>query len=444
MSFFERIFNFNTAIDDNQPNIPFGRYTDVYKTTDQYNAWDKAMAHFEKEEYMDSYRQFFVYLSDLKEKNVKWHEESGTLHFELQQGSGVIKGFINAEKIKAESIIAIADVTNVGFMRRLMEHNFSLKYCRFALTAQNHIAILFDTFLSDGSPLKLYSALKELSINADKQDDLLLDEFKMLQPSTPIELDAIPDAEKEVKYNYIQQEIKAVFEEYDNGKPDTNQYPGGYAYSFLYLSYKLDYLIRPEGFMMETLEKVHRIYFSAAEEKNTQLKNIAIRKELQKLLDRPKEEFYKEFYRTTSTFGITTPVNHERLAALIDGELKNIIWYKDNNHTMLALGIPGYIASYALFNYAMPKPDKDFLHFYIQIMEAPYFKALGFNYPFREANGSLNKKAILKRIKEIVTQNKANYAKLVPNIDALDFTTPVTFAKSYLEMIKDFNLQKTE
>jgi hypothetical protein len=444
MSFFERIFNFNNAIDDNQPNIPFGRYTDVYKTNEQYNAWDKSMAHFEKEEYKEAYRQFFVYLSDLKEESVKWKEEDNVLHFELQQGSEIIKGFINSEKIKAESHIAKADVTNVGFMRRLMEHNFSLKYCRFALNQQNNIVILFDTFLSDGSPLKLYNALKELSINADKQDDLLLDEFKMLQPLTPIVVEPIQESEKEAKYNYIQQEIKAVFEAFDKGKPDTNQYPGGYAYSFLYLTYKLDYLIRPEGFMMETLEKVHRIYFSAAEEKNTQLKNIAIRKELQKLLDRPKEAFYKEFYRTKSTFGITTPVNHERVAALIEGELKNIAWYKDNNHTMLALGIPGYIATYALFNYAMPKPDKDFLHLYIQIMEMPYFTSLGFNYPFRDSTGNLNKKTILKRIKEIVTQNKANYAKLAPKTDSLDFSTPVTFAISYLEMIKEFNLQKSE
>jgi hypothetical protein len=444
MNFFERIFNFSNFTDKDQPNIPFGRYTDVYKTTEQYNAWDKSVAHFEKEEYLDAYRQFFTYLSDLKENSVQWSEENDVLTFELQQGSGITKGSITAEKIKATSIIAKADVTNVGFMRRLMEHNFSLKYCRFALSPENNIVILFDTFIADGSPLKLYNALKELSLNADKQDDLLLDEFKMLQPLIPNVFTAITDVEKEAKYNYIQQEIKIAFEEFDKGKPDTNQYPGGYAYAYLYLAYKLDYLIKPEGFMMETLEKVHRIYFSATEEKNTQLKNIAIRKEFQKLLDRPKEEFFKEFYRTKSTFGITTPVNHERVVALIEGELKNINWYKDNNHTTLALGIPGYIITYSLFNYAMPKPDKDFLHFYIQIMEAPYFKNLGFTYPFRDEAENLNKKAILKRIKEIVTQNKANYTQMSPNMRALDFTNPVAFAKTFLEMIKDLNLQKSE
>jgi hypothetical protein len=444
MNFFERIFNFNTAIDKDQPNIPFGRYTDVYKTNEQYAAWDLSMKHFEKEEYKEAYRQFFIYLSDLKEENVSWKEEEGIFNFEFQQGSGIIKGYINQEKIKAESIIAKADVTNVGFMRRLMEHNFSLKYCRFSLTPENNIAILFDTFLADGSPLKLYNAFKELSINADKQDDLLLDEFKMLQPFTAENVKTISETEKEAKYNYIQKEIKAVFENFETGKPDTNQYPGGYAYAFLYLVYKLDYLIRPEGFMMDALEKVHKIYFSASEEKNTQLKNIAIKKELQKLQDRPKEEFYKEFYRTKSTFGITTPVNHERIIALIEGELKNIAWYKDNDHTMLALGIPGYIATYSLFNYGLPKPDKDLLHLYLQIMESDYFKDLGFKYPFKDSEGVLNKKSIVKRIKEIADQNKVNYTKFTPNTDILDFSNLVSFAQSYMEMIKNLNLQKSE
>ncbi len=88
----------------------------------------------------------------------------------------------------------------------------------------------------------------------------------------------------------VQHEIKKAFEELDKGKPDPNQYPGGYAYMFLHLAYKLDYLVKPEGFMMDALEKIHRAYFaSSPEEKSTQLKNIAFRKEFQKLPQKPQE-----------------------------------------------------------------------------------------------------------------------------------------------------------
>ena len=40
------------------------------------------------------------------------------------------------------------------------------------------------------------------------------------------------------------------------------QYPGGIAYLLLELSYKLDYLTVPEGMLMETLERIHRLYFT--------------------------------------------------------------------------------------------------------------------------------------------------------------------------------------
>lgn len=444
MSFFDKIFQFGSP-KETQPDIPFGRYSDTYRSQARYDAWDKAVELFEKEERMEAYRQFLVYLHDEQQDNVAWREEDGSLHFEIWQGSRVVRGTANAETVKATSRIARADVTNVGFMRRLMEYNFSLKYSRFGLSPDNVITILFDTSTTDGSPLKLFNALKEMAVHADKQDDLLLDEFRMLQTVEPLSGNEIPEAEKEVKYGYIQHEIKKAFDEMDKGKPDPNQYPGGYAYMFLYLAYKLDYLVKPEGFMMDALEKIHRAYFaSSAEEKSTQLKNIAFRKEFQKLLDRPKEEFFKEMYRTRSTFGITTPVGHEKLAALIEGELPNMDWYKDNNHIMLALGIPGYIVGYALFNYALPKPDREFLHLYLQIMEAGYFRDLGFKLGHYDAAGKPDKRAILRSIRAVAERNRAQYPKVSPDTSNLDFGSPVLFAKAYLEMVKNLDMTKAD
>ncbi len=195
--------------------------------------------------------------------------------------------------MKAESKIARTDDLNVGFLRRLMEANFNLKFSRFALDDENSLTILFDTHTTDGSPLKLLYALRELAIHADKQDDLLLDEFKVLRPAQERTFGDIPEAEKEVKYNYLCREIERAFAEIDKGKPDRNQYPGTYAYLYLALAFKLDYLIRPEGFMMDALDRIHGIYF-AKNDRSPQVKVTNIKKELQKLLERPKEAFSKK------------------------------------------------------------------------------------------------------------------------------------------------------
>ena len=39
-----------------------------------------------------------------------------------------------------------------------------------------------------------------------------------------------------------------------------------------------------------------------------------------------------------------------------------------------AMAIPGYIVGYCLFNYAIPKPDKDFFFLYYQIMYGTFFE----------------------------------------------------------------------
>jgi hypothetical protein len=247
-----------------------------------------------------------------------------------------------------------------------------LKYSRFTLTPDNEIAIIFDSYTLDGSPLKLYTALRELAIHADKHDDKMVEEFEGLEAVEIYKRRELPEAEKETKYNYIIEQIKAAFREMDEGKLNADRYPVAHTYLLLCLGYKLDYLTKPEGFMMETLENVHRLAF-AQDGKNVPQKNLVLRKEFQKLIDRPKEKFYQELYEVRSTFGITTPVDHNQLVQLIEQELPNMKWYMEQGYDKIALSVPGFIVGQSLFNYTLPEPDKALFHLYFQILEPEFF-----------------------------------------------------------------------
>jgi hypothetical protein len=444
MSFFSKLFGQNNEVEQPQPQIKFGRYTDSYKTKFQYDNWDKALDQFEEENYLESYRAFFNYLKDERENNVNFEEEDGQIKFEILQGSKRVIGFANKKHFKAEAKVARANKMNIGFMRRLIEQNFDLKYSRFALNDSNDILILFDTYTLDGSPYKLYYALKELATNADKQDDLLVDEFEMLNPLEISHLKNISEAEKSVKYDFTISEIKAVFEEMDNGRLNPDQYPGAMGYMLLNLSYKLDYLTKPEGFMMETLERIHRLYFTN-DGNSMSKKNAILRKEFQRLLERPKEDFFKEMYEVPATFGITSPVNHDKVASVIEGELGNMDWYKDHKHFKVALAIPGYIAGHSMFQYAVPKPDRDLFHLYHQIVESDYFQKLGFtlNY-YNPQKEKFDQKGIKKAIKDIVENNKEDYPDINPDLTILRFDSICNFAKSYMQMIQKMEVVKRE
>lgn len=435
MSFFEKLFGKRQPA---LPDIPFGRYTDAFKSDDQVAAWNRSIELFDKGEHLNAYGEFLTYLRDDSLDNVRWNQDGNALHFEIQQGSQRITGTASPEKVLAESKVARADDLNVGFLRRLMEYNYSLRFCRFALSPDNILTLRFDTPGVDASPLKLLHALRELAIHADKQDDLLIDEFSTLHPVEVLPGAEIPEAEKAIKYEYLCEQIKSALALMDKADPDPNKFPGGYAYLLLALALRLDYLLRPEGFVMDVLEKIYGIYFTK-DERTNQLKIIALRKEFQKILDRPKEHVLRELYRTRSTFGVNPPANHERVVALIDGELPNMDWHLSQNHLELALAIPQYIVGNALFQNVPPRPDRDLFHLFFQITETKFFRELGFP-TYTTPNGLPDKRPIVQAIRTIADHNRSEYPRLRMDTNRLDFSSMPLFAKSYLEMMRNLTL----
>ncbi|MCB0552824.1 MAG: hypothetical protein KDD02_04675 [Phaeodactylibacter sp.] len=427
-----------------EPKISFGRYSDSYKDRSRYTAWDTSLEQFEKKEYLESYKQFFYYLRDEEEDNVRYEEAKGGLKFELYQGSKKITGLASPQKVWVEARVVRAEALNVGFMRRLMEQNYNLRYSRFALDDEGNITIVFDTYTLDGSPYKLYYALKELATKADKQDDLLLEEFQMLQAVDASHMEDLPLSEKEAKYSFLRKKIEQALYEIDNGKLDKNQYAGSMAYLLLDLIYRLDYLIKPEGFMMETLEHLHRQYYEN-DNLPTAAKNQVLCKGFRHLLERDKSEFFKEMYRVKSTFGITHSVTHDRVAGLIDAQLSHMDWYKEHGYEAVALAIPGFIVGQCMFNFAVPKPDRELFHLYYQTVESDYFKALGFPVQYYDTDSKqFDKRAIKRAITRIVENNKPFYSRLNPASSSLNFDSLPDFAQSFLLMVRDLDMVKTD
>ncbi len=441
MGLLDRLFGEEESVKD-LPLLKFGRYSDAYKSSDQYDDWDDAVRLFDKEEYFKSYEHFFKYLKDDKEENLTWKMEDKELFFEILQGSKVITGSANPKRVTVETKVASCKSLNVGFLRRLVEVNFDLKYCRYAIDKENNIVLIFTSLSIDSSPYKLYYALKELSTQADKLDDLLLDEFQVLEPIKNSRIISLSEEIKTLKYKYTLSSIKSTLAKIDKDPVFAEKYPGGIAYLLLHLCYKLDYLTKPEGYMMECLERIHRLYFEK-NKKRTIERNQVLISEFKELLERNEEDYYKEFYDVQCTFGITTAVEQAKVVSFIDGELSNMDWYLSKAYNDVALAVPGYIVGYCLFNFAVPLPTRQYFHLFHQIIEQDYFNALGYELSFLKEDHKLNRKAINKRILAIAKKHKKQFPRLAPKTDLLVFSNLATFGKSYLLMIREFNLIQT-
>lgn len=439
MNLFDWIFTRKN--DTHQPAIRIGRYSDSYKSKANYDAWDTALSAFEKFDYLECYRQFFVYLLDEQEQNLHWEESNGEINAYLIQGSQKVTINANENFFKASTHIARADSLNVGLMRRLLEQNVHLSYGQYALSEDNELSIVFTTNSIDGSPYKLYYALKEISTISDKQDNLLLEEFKNLRIVDETLRRPMPHSEQQIKYKYTVKIIKERLHILDNIGLNFEQHSKAASYLMLDALFRIDYLVSPEGYVMEVIERAHR-KFNENDGKNLVYKNIQLRKELTEILERSEENHIKELYYVNCTFGITTSATHERLVEIIEEHLKNAEWYEKNNYFDIAQSVYDYIVGFAFFSYALPKPDRDALRLYFQINEYQYFKDLGFSYNYVDANGKIQKSEVERQLSFIYNQSKDKYPKAKFDTSILDYSDKISFSKAFLKMLYEMDFSK--
>jgi len=433
---------FNSKKKAGAPIIQFGRFSDAYKTELKYDAWDQALTLFEDGDHLQAYAKFFDYLRDDMIGNVEIERQSDQIIFTLYQGSKKIVGKADKNAVVAEAKIAKTSDLHIGFTRKLMEENFHLKYCRYALDEANNITAIFSTSVIDGSPYKLYYALKELATHADKKDDILVSEFDSVHQINHGHIREISDEERQLKYKYLCDEIDAVLAMLDKTSLNIHNYPGAESYAFLDLVYRLDYLLKPEGNTMEIIDEIHNMYFQN-QLTTPEQKNRAIRKEVKKIRKATFEEFTKEIYEVKSTFGVTQPSGLVRIQEFIASELKNMDWYYANKHDDFARCIPSYIVGYALYNFSMPAPMRDLFNLYYQITDYGFFVDLGIDGKYRSGKG-LDKSKIIRQIKAILDKYDEEYPALAFDTRVLVFTDLCLLCKSYLIMIQKMNFTRKD
>lgn len=433
MSIFSKFFSQNPKSPD--PEIQFGRYTDTNKPPEKYKSWDYAVENFDSEKYLVAYTHLLDFMSNSEKTNLSYTLQNGILLFNIQQGSKIIEGEANTKIFSARAKIVRAENPPLGLMRLLLENNFDLKYARYAFDESDCICLKFDTFVEDGSPHKIYDALKELATEADKKDDVIISKFEGLYPINRHHTREVSAEEIHSKYQFFRQALTNVLNEINNGSINTFLYPGAISYQILNFIYKIDYLIKPEGNILEQINLIHKKFFNdtitSIHDKNKEM--IRLIREFEKISF---DEFASEIYEVSSTFGTSVPESHQRLIEIIDAQTTDLEWYCDNNFSVIGQAICGYTIGYSLYSFALPDPTKALLKLYYSITENQLFQALHFNNVYISSDQKFNKSKITSAIKEIIKANEEKYGKISVDLSVLNFENTCTFCKSYLSLLK--------
>ena len=421
-----------------EPDIIFGRYSDNNKPVDKVERWNQADNLFKGKKFHDSIAAFFDYLCDEDVKNVSHHHHGQKGHFSFYQGSKIINGFYNDEMLEAEVALAAMPQPSVPVMRRLLEMNFSLYYSRYAINGDK-LCMMFDSDIETANPSKLYYGLKELATKADKQDDLLIQDFTTLQPVNVEHIKPIPDEEKQIKFKYFKEWIANTLKLIET--VDAEKYSGGIAYLLLALAYRIDFLIVPEGKLLTEIEKIVDIYFKK-DDRSVSEKNRDMIEEFLKMQSKEKEEVYPYLFRSKYTFSIVTPQTHKTIADAIYNANQNISWYKENKHPEIAAHISEYGFAYCQYSYSLPRPLTQYFHLFMMVNYPNYFKELGFKSSYyNKESKEFNKEAILETIQHIQETWKDKYPEMKMRIEKLKFDSLMNFNHSYTTEIEFLNME---
>lgn len=436
----EKIFSWTkkTGVDQGEPAIRFGRYSDNNKPVEKVDKWNEAETLFKAKSYHQSIATFFEYLRDEDTQNVVHTKDGEGGRFYFYQGSKIIRGFYNEKSLEAEVALAEMPVPSVPVMRRLLELNFSLYYTRYALSGEK-LCMMFDSDIETANPSKLYYGLKELATKADKQDDLLVQDFTSLLTVDTEHIVEIPAEEKEIKYKYLQQWIKDTLNLIET--VDADKFSGGIAYLLLALAYRIDFLIVPEGKLLLNIEKIVDIYFRK-DDRPVSEKNGEMIEEFMKLQARTKEDIFPHLFRSRFTFSIVMPQAHKTIADAIYNANQNIAWYKENKHFEIAALISEYGIAYCQYSYSLPRPLTEMFQLFMMVNYPDYFKELGYKTGYyNKETKAFNKEAILKSIEEIQEAWRSKYPELKMREEKLKFDSIMDFNQTFTGEIEFLNLE---
>jgi len=420
-----------------EPQMQFGRYSDSFKTDRQMEFWNEATSKFEQGDYLHSYEAFFHYLQDDEENNVSFEFLDNHIVFEIQQGSRVITGKATKESIAAETDVAKFNKLDVVVMRKLLEFNYSLKYSRYSITPDNKINLRFESSTIDGSPEKLYNALREVATHSDKQDDLLISQFNQLRTINNKHVRQLSDAEKEIKQRYIQVWINRAFNLI--AQLDSNQYAQIISQILLNVAFKIDYLCVPQGNLMGEIEEIQSIYFApnglALTEKNAQI--IA---KLEGILNTDKDLVFNELYYSKATFGVTRPTLHDVVSQFIDNESPRTSYIKNQQQYQIQLNIQEYIIQYILYYFGINQPSQWLMHLMLQVINYDFFSELGYKPQLYNAvEEKLNKRTIKFKLEQLITEAQNRYQNFNFDANAIAYDSIPIFIETMFKQLSQIS-----
>jgi hypothetical protein len=421
-------------------HIRFGAYSDNNKSYTKTQNWHRAEDLFKQAKYGESFFALFEYFRDDVEDNVHFHQVEDGFTFDLMQGGVKVFGTCSANQIVVSAKIVVMDEPNVAVMRQLLDMNFNMYYSRTALDEHNVVYLIFDTDVASANPNKLYYALKELAIKADKKSDLLMKDFPLLKPADTTLLQRLSDQELNVKYSFFKKWIDTVLAESE--KLNQDSFAGAIAYLYLDLIYRIHFFFVPRSGLLFDLEKIHSYYWDKMEELPLVERNKMMRDGIKKIADYTSAQFADSVCAYRATFAVNTPTTTEKMREAMNTALKDARWYMENKYEEIAITLLEYSLLYNQYAYSVPRVITNLTIVLSAVLHPEYFAQIGMRHTFYSGTGnSVSSDVVKKAVDDAIAPYLDKYTNMRWDHSKLEYDSLFDFTSSFVEQIANLNLE---
>ena len=420
----------------------FGRGINASISDDEEDLFNKSYEAFGNNDTINAYELFFKSIENFtngdSNQNITTNKEDDKLTFTIFQGTAKITGYITKKYLYAESILTKNESSNVALKRYILERNYQLTYTNYSSDKEYIKMKLYQDNITM-TPQKIFFPLRELALNSDFDKEYTRSEFPGIALDDISHLKDIDEQELRIKYDSLNEWINDIENQILTFPSNDNA--GMQAFSYLYLLFKIDYLIVPKYEIYQKMSKKVQEYFSD-DNSGIETKNEELKEYVETLKNMDFEEFKGKFYDAKYTFNPSDRTSQEEINLFIKESLTKIRWYKNNRYNQIIPIIYKYIALYILYNYGLHPVTKALLHTLVEIQHQEFFEQLEYPSLYKEETNSFSKRAIVSRIENIITPYKERFKLLEPFGNKLNYSTLNEFSNSFYLQLQNLNFEE--
>lgn len=419
--------------------LRFGRYSDAYKRAAQLRAWERAIRYYAEGSWFKSFQHVLYYLHDPMEQNVHWvADREGNIHFELFQGSRRISGVLGHPECQVFTALGQATSLTEELMVHLLQTNYRLRYCAYGLDGEGRIVLRFSSPANQSDPIKLHAALKELAMEADDTDDVLVREHPGLEMLVEPHVRNKSADDIAWRVAWCRAEVGSLIRSFEEERARHEAYPGGFCYQILASVYRWEFLLAPQGMMRQIIRSIHRDYaHKRVSDPRSCMPQWMAR--LERIYALPEEELAQEFYDVTTTFGDVEPLSAKRLRRMLEGQVREMDTWLQAGLAAYARPMPAFIMGYILYRYALPGFLRDVFALYFLAMDPVWADGLGLGW---HRDGLVKaQRQVRQSLRHLAEDWSDRWQVSGLDPEVLDFSRPEALGRSWLMMLIPVQLE---